>query len=354
MAACWPAAGRLPHPEAVGSLIERRLRQLSPRALSLARVAAVAGVDFGVELVERATAVPAVELADAWAELEQAQVLRDSGFAHDLVCDAVLRTLPAPVARHLHGVVASWLVQRSAEPGRVALHWLAAAMPQHALAPLLQAARHASAAVRPAEALAFYEQVRQIFEADGQPAREGEVLFKMSECLRLLDDARQTQRELDRLHAIASDDGERARAWLVASRLANEMRHMAHAQACARKALDCAQAFGEAELIGRGHLQLALVLGESIQGAEAQLHLQAARGTRLGFDGKRCRAQRISPLQRHGGDATRRLSGLHPRARAIAGRPRGRGRPARRADPVGQPGRGTSRHGRTARSAGQR
>ncbi len=278
-------AGRLPHPQAVGSLIERRLRQLSPRALSLARVAAVAGLDFDVELAERATATPAVELADAWAELEQAQVLRDSSFAHDLVCDAVLRTLPGAVARHLHGVTAAWLAERQAEhqaehqaePARVARHWLAAAQPQRALAPLLQAAQRASQAVRPAEALALYEQARAIHESNAQPAEEAAVLFKMTECLRLVEDPAQTQRVLDRLQAIASDDGDRARGWLAASRLANEMRHMDEALQHARQALACAQAHGEAELIGRSRLQLAVVLGELMQGDEAQLHLEAAR-----------------------------------------------------------------------------
>ncbi len=270
-------AGRLPHPQAVGSLIERRLRQLSPRAISLARVAAVAGMDFDVELAEHATATPAVELADAWSELEQAQVLRDNHFAHDLVCDAVLRTLPGAVARHLHGVAAGWLAERQAEPARVARHWLAAAQPQRALAPLMQAAQRAGHAVRPAEALALYESARAIHADNNQPAEEAAVLFKMTECLRLVEDAPQTQRVLDRLQAIAGDDADRTRGWLAASRLANETRHMDQALQHARQALACAQASGDADLIGRSRLQLAVVLGETMQGDEAQLHLEAAR-----------------------------------------------------------------------------
>lgn len=289
-------AGRLPHPQAVGSLIERRLRQLSPRALALARVAAVAGVDFSVGLAETATATPAVELADAWVELEQAQVLRDSTFAHDLVCDAVLRTLPSAVAKHLHGVAAGWLEEKAAEPARVAQHWLAAAQPQRALAPLLQAAQRASHALRPAEALVLYEQARAIHQENGEAHAEAAVLFTMTECLRLMEDRAplrdqtsdgettggdQTQRVLSRLQAIASDDGDRARAWLAASRLANETRHMDAAVQHARQALACAQAYGDAELTGRSRLQLAVVLGEQMQGDEAQLHLEAARSWAL-------------------------------------------------------------------------
>ncbi len=181
------AALRLPRPGSVGALIERRLRQLSTRALALARVAAVAGVDFHIELAELATGVRAVDLADAWAELEQA---------------------------------------------------------------------------------------RRIHEADGERGLEVELLFKMSECLRLVDDAARTAQVHERLLAIAiaADDGDRARAWL-----ANETRRMDEAVAHARQALLHAQAFGDAELSGRSRLQLAAVLAETMKAEEARAQLMAAR-----------------------------------------------------------------------------
>ena len=88
------ADAQLPRPTSVGALIERRLRQLSPPAIALARVAAVAGVDFSIEMAEHVLKTPAVALADAWNELEAAQVLRGAAFAHDLVFEATLRSLP--------------------------------------------------------------------------------------------------------------------------------------------------------------------------------------------------------------------------------------------------------------------
>ena len=91
--------GELPRPLSVGALIERRLQRLSDPALALARVAAIAGVDFSIELAESAIGVRAVQLASAWSELQDAQVLRDESFAHDLVSDAVLRSVPPVVAR---------------------------------------------------------------------------------------------------------------------------------------------------------------------------------------------------------------------------------------------------------------
>ena len=83
---------KLPAPAHIGQLIERRLDQLSAPALRLARVAALAGPDFTVELAATVLSAHALDIADAWRELEGAQVIRDQGFAHDLIYEATLRT----------------------------------------------------------------------------------------------------------------------------------------------------------------------------------------------------------------------------------------------------------------------
>lgn len=129
------AAARLPQPTTVSALIERRLEALSPPALTLARVAAVAGVDFGIELAAAVLGKPALDLADAWRELGQAQVLAGGVFAHDLVFEATLRTLPDEIARHVHGCVADVLRRRDGPPARIAQHlasaWRWAEAAQH-------------------------------------------------------------------------------------------------------------------------------------------------------------------------------------------------------------------------------
>ena len=116
----------LPHPESLSQLIGQQLSRLSPPALQLARVAAVAGVDFGIALAEALLSRSALELADAWAELEGQNVLRGDAFSHDLIHDAVLQGLPVLIARHLHGQAAAWLEKSAGEPARVAAHWEAA------------------------------------------------------------------------------------------------------------------------------------------------------------------------------------------------------------------------------------
>ena len=58
----------LPAPGSVGQLIERRLGQLSAAALRLARVAALAGQDFSVELAAQVLGSHPLDLTEAWLE----------------------------------------------------------------------------------------------------------------------------------------------------------------------------------------------------------------------------------------------------------------------------------------------
>ncbi|HEX3139397.1 MAG TPA: AAA family ATPase, partial [Rhizobacter sp.] len=98
----------LPRPVSVGRLIERRVAQLSPPALALARVASIAGVDFSIALAEHVLGVSAMQFVDALNELESAQVLRGTQFAHDLMFEAVRESVPAAIAQHACAGVAAW------------------------------------------------------------------------------------------------------------------------------------------------------------------------------------------------------------------------------------------------------
>ena len=170
------ARGTLPRPGTVGALIEQRLQRLSPPALTLARVAAIAGVDFSVELAESAIGQSAVQLASAWRELQDAQVLRDEALAHDLVADATLRGVPPVVARRVHAQCAAWLAQRGGEPARVASHWSASGQHQAAALCFEQAAQRARAAARRVEEAALYALAAQAHADAGEPAARFEAL----------------------------------------------------------------------------------------------------------------------------------------------------------------------------------
>ena len=168
MAAAGPAgAAALPRPASIEHLLDQRLQRLSAPALMLARVAAIAGADFSIALAEHALSTPALALADAWAELESADLLRGEAFAHDLIRDAVLRATPAAVARRAHEQVATYCARWGAEPARVAAHWYAAGKGAEAAAAYRQAADRALASGRTREHCELLEAAARSHEMAG-------------------------------------------------------------------------------------------------------------------------------------------------------------------------------------------
>ncbi|NRF66359.1 AAA family ATPase [Aquincola sp. S2] len=162
-------AGTLPCPRSVGQLIDTALTALSAPALRLARFAAIAGIDFAVPLAEQALGSDALQLADAWGELEARQVLRGTAFTHDLMHEGVLAGIPQVLACHAHGTVAQWLEAHAGEPARIAAHWEAAGEAARALPALRAAAERAHAALREPERVGFLLRAADIAEGHGQP-----------------------------------------------------------------------------------------------------------------------------------------------------------------------------------------
>jgi len=170
------AASELPRPAGVGELIAQQLARLSADALALARVAAVAGVDFSLPLAEAVLGRDALQLVDGWHELEQRQVLRGTAFAHDLVHETLLSMLPEVIARHLHGRVAAWLETHGGEPARVAAHWEAAGDSERALPGLRAAADRAHEAWRDEERIGFLLRAVEIAHASAHDGEAFELL----------------------------------------------------------------------------------------------------------------------------------------------------------------------------------
>jgi DNA-binding SARP family transcriptional activator/tetratricopeptide (TPR) repeat protein len=159
---------RLPALRNVAALIERRIGRLSAPAVQLARCAAVAAPDFSIELASRVLGVRTLELADPFAELEAAQVLRDGAFAHDLIYESALASVPQPVARQLHAEIAAFLAERGGEPARIAHHWLAAGQDANALDALRAAADAARAAMRKREEIDLLDRACALAERLGR------------------------------------------------------------------------------------------------------------------------------------------------------------------------------------------
>lgn len=205
----------LPRPQTVQQLIERRLSQLSPAALTLARVAAVASSEFCIELAEHVLEQPGMQLASAWSELESAQVLRDGSFAHDLVYEATLASVPGEIARHTHAAVARWLQAHSDEPERTAAHWVAAGEGERAIEPLRLAARRSTARTCLVEARAFLEQAAGLCAAAGRNADEFAVLFELHQNYISDDPGAAHEQLVQRMHLLAATETERLdAAWV--------------------------------------------------------------------------------------------------------------------------------------------
>lgn len=205
-------ANELPQPSTVGALIERRLRALTAPALQLARVAAIAGADFNIGLAESVLGRRALDLADAWAELQAAHVLAGTTFAHDLVFDAVLRTVPHAIAAHVHGSVADWLRLQGAEAARVAVHFEAAERWPQAAEQFEAASAAARVAGRVGEAQALIERAVEAWKRAGEAHRLWRAELVAAELQVANHGPGGVEPRVERLLAEAADVSQRAAA----------------------------------------------------------------------------------------------------------------------------------------------
>jgi DNA-binding SARP family transcriptional activator len=216
-----PAAGaaafpvRLPALHNVASLIERRISRLSPQAVQLARCAAVAAPDFSIELASHVLGARTLELADPWAELESAHVLRDGAFAHDLIYESALASVPLPVARQLHAEIAAFLAGRQGEPARIAHHWLAAGLEIQALDALVAAAETAKIGLRKREEIELRERACALAEQLNQHDLAFDCALVNFEALMVVDRTQVDDTLFARLDRLARTPRQRLRTLLA-------------------------------------------------------------------------------------------------------------------------------------------
>ncbi len=241
-AIAWPRADN------VQRLIQQRLLHLGPLALKLARCAALAGQDLSPPLAAEVLGLRPLDLADAWAELETAQVLRDGGFAHDLIAEAALALVPQPIARTLRAEIAGFLERAKGEPARIAAHWLAAGEPYKAVPHLTRAAQRAHAAWQRGAAADLHEQVATILRAAGDRRGAFDAFFAAAEATSQMVGRDRLAALGDALQQLADDDGQRAAAALVPTFLLHESRQIDAARKLALQALPQAQRAGLADI----------------------------------------------------------------------------------------------------------
>jgi DNA-binding SARP family transcriptional activator len=242
-----PGAGhvlRLPASRSVAHLIEQRIGRLSVQAVQLARCAAVAAPDFSIELASQVLGLRTLELADPWAELEAAQVLRDGAFAHDLIYESALASVPRPVARRLHAEIAAYLDAHDGEPARVAAHWLEAGDEPRALDALLRAARQARAALRKREEVEFLQRAAELAERLGRKAVAFDCMSSVYDALMIADRTPLDDAFFARLDRLADNPDQRLRALIHRADIAKSTGRYAEGAALAEAAGEMARGLG--------------------------------------------------------------------------------------------------------------
>ncbi|WNG48987.1 AAA family ATPase [Archangium minus] len=102
----FPSA--LTPPARARAIIQKRLARLTPEALRLAQVLAVARSDMGLEQAAAALETPTERLMKAWRELEEAALVRGAWFSHDLVGEVLLADSPPALRELLAGRMARY------------------------------------------------------------------------------------------------------------------------------------------------------------------------------------------------------------------------------------------------------
>jgi DNA-binding SARP family transcriptional activator len=264
-----------PKPQSVEHLLDKRIARLGGEAATLARVAALAGVDFSLALAAVVLDVPALALADRLNELEVAQVLKGTAFAHDLMFDAVLRSVPLTIKQHVHGQIAHWLESHDSEPARIAEHWVAAHQARRAAPWLERAAMRAAAQLRNLECLGFLERKAEIEAAEGHL----DLAFKTQQHAIALDIDRDAARgavRLARLEAWASDDTQRCEAAFERALLAG-LRLESDAEVQLLEVLAQARQLGHTRIEMECRVMLVYECAYCQRLDEAQMHAQACQ-----------------------------------------------------------------------------
>jgi DNA-binding SARP family transcriptional activator len=234
----------LPIPPTVRSAIERRLHYLSPEAISLAQLAAVAGTDFNVPVAARILGHTPLALSPALAELERAQIMRGTSFAHDIVLDSVDRSVPDAIREYLHRTLAEAMQVDQVPPGRIAVHWVGAKCWDRAGTCWQAAADAAAQTSQVGEQVRFLAQAADCFERAGRRSELFNAMLAIARIEIQPDYGNRLPAYIERLRALQADERERMQVDVVAADLAinrgryDECVRQARAAAASARRLD--------------------------------------------------------------------------------------------------------------------
>jgi DNA-binding SARP family transcriptional activator len=244
LAGGWRAGDALPLPATLVDSVAQRLQRLSPDALQLAQLAAVAESDFSLSLAAAAFGRAPLALAPLYAELEAAQVLDATGFSHDLVAEAVLRSVPGSMKPPLHRLVAEHLTAQSAPAQRIAWHWTSAGDQRAAARWQLQAGERARHDWRMADAARSYEAALDGLDPTAARAERVQAGLHAARCHLWLSQGEQAGQVLDRCEPLARGPAEQLPLVTLRCLLHYNRREVPSAVDAARRLCDALPAHG--------------------------------------------------------------------------------------------------------------
>ncbi|MFC4456698.1 hypothetical protein ACFO0P_23210, partial [Deinococcus sonorensis] len=251
-----------------------------------------------------------LDTAQAWEELEAAQVMHGERFSHDLVQEAVLAGLPHAVRHLLHRSAARVLEREGASAARVARHWLEGGDDEKAAPHLLAAAEQAQRQGRLREAAAFCEQAADLFERFGRADEAFEAIYAAMRLSVEVSYQAELQRLGERLSALARTATQHARAYEARMHRLYEQRDWPGLEALSGATLNRAEEVNDRPLQAVCHEALAAVTLFSGRLDEARHHL-----SRLGQLGAELDDLRLRALTHLG---LGRVEGLGQRRAALA------------------------------------
>lgn len=228
-------------PSRVQSLLTARIGRLSEAGQKLARVAALAGPEFGLELAGAVLGKDPFDLSDSFSELEQAQILEGSRLSHDLLAEVVSAAIPAALRELIHARTAAYLETHKADPARVAQHWQAGGQPEKAAALLVRAGHAARGMSRIGDALSLYDRAARLYEAAGDLHNASEALYLRARS-HMGDEADEVVARLERY---ARGDKEMARALCTRANVALEHGRLEEVRDAGKRGYELAKSAGE-------------------------------------------------------------------------------------------------------------
>jgi DNA-binding SARP family transcriptional activator len=259
-------------PASLLELLRQRLCALDADALKLARIAAVAGTRFSLELAAKVLERHPLDLATAWRSLEEAHILVDGQFVHDTLAEAVAHDLPAPASAWLHLALARHGPALGLGLAQVAGHCAQGGDLAQAARLYFEAGTLASEAGRVDESLDCMQRAADCAGTAGERALAFDALRWRSVDLLIGRAGEAPHQSFDALFETASDDFERGEA--LRMRTLAWVAHAGYAQAvdCARRAIGFYEASshpdaGSSRLFALNTLSVALA--RSGQGEQA-------------------------------------------------------------------------------------